>query len=67
MRIGFDRRQIVDGDDFDVAAFRLNDGAQNIAADSAEPVNCYTHGHFPGLLFRKRPLREPSQYQTNYM
>src|SRR6516225_1659750 len=51
MRIGFDRRQVVDGDDLDVAAFRLDDGAQNIAANPAESINGHTNGHFPGLLF----------------
>ena len=39
VRIGFDRREIVDGDDFDVGALGLGDGAQDIAADAAEPID----------------------------
>ena len=39
MRVGLDRREIVDGDDFDVVAAGFDDGAQDIAADAAKPVD----------------------------
>ena len=39
MRIGFDRREIVDGDDLDVLAVCLGDGAQHVAADAAKSVD----------------------------
>jgi len=41
-----DRREVVDGDDFDVIALGFDDGAQNIAADAAEPVNGNANRHF---------------------
>jgi hypothetical protein len=39
MRIGFDRREIVDGNDLDVVAVRFGDGAQHVATDATEPVD----------------------------
>ena len=39
VRVGFDRAEVVDGDDFDVLAVGLDDGAQDIAADAAETVD----------------------------
>ncbi len=39
MGVGFDRRQIVDADDLDIVAPGLGDGAQNIAADAAKPID----------------------------
>ena len=39
MRVGLDRRQVVDGDDLDIIALRFHDGAQHVAADAAEPVD----------------------------
>jgi hypothetical protein len=39
MRIGFDRREIVDGDDLDVPAVCFGDGAEYVAADPPEPVD----------------------------
>ena len=39
MRVGLRRREIIDGDDGDVLALGLDDGAQNIAADAAESVD----------------------------
>ena len=39
MRIGLDRREIVDGDDLDVPAVCFDDGAQHVAADAAESVD----------------------------
>src|SRR5436305_3074 len=38
MRIGLDRAEIVDGHDLYVVAAGLDDGAQNVASDSAESV-----------------------------
>jgi hypothetical protein len=39
MRIGFDRSEIVDGDDLDVAAVCFGDCAQHVAADATESVD----------------------------
>ena len=39
MRVGLGRREIVDGDDRDVVALGLDDGAQHVAADAAEAVD----------------------------
>ena len=46
MRVGLDRSQVVDADDLDIGASRLGDGAQDVAADAAEPVdgNADSHG-----------------------
>src|SRR5258708_23220471 len=45
MGIGFDRAEIVDGDHLDVLAIGFGDGAQDVAADAAKPVdgNAYCH------------------------
>src|SRR6185312_7647478 len=45
VRVGLDRAEIVDADDFDVLAAALGDGAQDVAADAAETVdgNAYSH------------------------
>ena len=40
MRIGFDRSEVVDADDFDIRAAGLRDSPQHIAADAAKPVDC---------------------------
>jgi hypothetical protein len=45
VRIGLDRGEIVDGDDLDVGALRFDDGAQNVAANTPEPVDRHLHGH----------------------
>ena len=45
MGVGFDRPQIVDGDDLDVVALGLDDGAQDQAADAAEAVDCNSNSH----------------------
>ena len=52
VRVGFHRRQIVDGDDLDIVAVGLDDGAQDIAADAAKAVDGNADGHIslPGLL-----------------
>ena len=39
MRVGLDRREVVDGDDLDILAPGFHDGAQDVAADAAEPVD----------------------------
>jgi len=39
MRIGFGRREIVEGYDLDVLAAGFHNGAQDIAADAAKPVD----------------------------
>ena len=42
-------RQVVDGDDLDVGAGG-DDGAEEVAADPAEPVDTYSNGHCVLLL-----------------
>ena len=39
MGVGLDRAEIVDADHFDVVAAGFGDGAQDIAADAAKPVD----------------------------
>jgi hypothetical protein len=56
VRIGLDRAEIVDADDFDVVTAALGDGAQDIAADSAETVN----GNAYSQVGRSRVLRSAS-------
>jgi hypothetical protein len=43
--IGLDRAEIVEADDLDVGAAGLGDGAQDVAADAAEPVDGDPDGH----------------------
>ena len=43
MRVGFDRREIVDGDDLDVVALRFGDGPQHVATDAAKSVDGNTN------------------------
>ena len=47
MGVGLDRAEIVDADDLDVLAPGFDDGAQDVAADAAEPVDRDPNGHFP--------------------
>ena len=44
-------------DHFDVLAAGFGDGAQNVAADAAEPVdgNAHCHGIAPGFPFMSGP------------
>src|SRR5580704_7000303 len=46
MCVGLDRSKIVNGDDFDIVAVGLDDGAQDIAADAAEAVDGNADGHY---------------------
>jgi hypothetical protein len=52
MRVGLDRPQVVDADDLDIGAPGLGDGAQDVAADAAEPVdgNADSHGSRSRLI-----------------
>ena len=52
MGVGFHRPQIVDADDFDIGAPRLDDCAQHVAADTAKAIdgNFYGHGENPSEL-----------------
>ena len=52
MRVGLDRAEIVDADDLDVGAPGLGDGAQDVAADAAEPVDGYADCHLTSLPAR---------------
>ena len=45
MGVGLDGAQVVDGDDLDVGAVVLDDGAQDQAANAAEPVDGDANGH----------------------
>src|SRR3954447_6937842 len=45
MRVGLDRAEIVERDDLNVLAAGLGDGAQDVAADAAKPVNGNPDGH----------------------
>ena len=45
MRIGFHRSEIVDADDLDILALGLGNGAQDIAADAAKPIDGNTDSH----------------------
>src|SRR5689334_6913123 len=58
--IGFDRAQIVEGNDFDVLAIGFRDGAQNVATDPAKSVNgnAYCHNIVSRLL---SPLLRPQK------
>src|SRR5262249_5532349 len=46
MCVGFDRSEVVNGDDLDILPAGFGDGAQDVAADAAKPVNGNTHCHF---------------------
>ena len=61
MRVGLDRAEVVDADDLDVLAARLDDGAQDIAADAAEAVDRDTNGHLLRLL-RLLVMPEPTRH-----
>jgi hypothetical protein len=39
VRIGLDGAEVVDGDNGDVLALAFDNGAQNVAADAAKPVD----------------------------
>jgi hypothetical protein len=45
MGIGFNRAKVVDGNDFDIGATRFDDGAEDVAADTAEAVNGNLYSH----------------------
>ena len=49
VRVGLDRGEIVDGDDFDILALGFDDGAQDIAADAAKSVDGNANRHIPDL------------------
>lgn len=45
VRVGFDRRKVIDRDDLNIRAARFLDRAQNTAANAAKPVDRYPNGH----------------------
>ena len=45
VRVGGDRPEIVDRDDFDVRAAGFMDRAQNVPANAPEPVDRHLHAH----------------------
>ena len=47
VRVGLDRPEIVQPDDFDVAAAGFDDGAENVTPDAAEAVDANPEGHGP--------------------
>lgn len=46
MCVGFDRAEIVDGDDLNVGAPRFHDGAKDVTANAAKTVDCDANCHF---------------------
>ena len=53
MRVGLDRAKIIDRHHLYIGASRFDDGAQHIAPDAPEPVDCNFYGHGT-LLLRRR-------------
>ncbi len=45
VRVGLDRAEVVDGNDFDVGAAGFDDGAQNVAADATKTVDGNFNSH----------------------
>jgi hypothetical protein len=43
--VGFHRPEVVDDDDLDILASALEDGAQGVTANAAEPVDGYADCH----------------------
>ena len=41
MGVGLDRAQVVDRDDLDIGAPRLDDATQDIASDPTEAIDCH--------------------------
>ena len=41
--VGLDRSEIIDGEDFDILASRLDSRAQNVAADAAKSIDGYAN------------------------
>ena len=54
MRVGFDRAEIVDADDLDVAAVVLDDGAQDQTPDAPEAVDGDPDSHDTSLPLQPR-------------
>ena len=55
---GFNRAQIIDGDNFDVGAAAFDDRAQHVAANAAKSIdgNFYGHKNPLGLKRQNRPM-----------
>jgi hypothetical protein len=53
MRVGLDRAEVVDGDELQIPAIMLDHGAQNVASDASETVDCDLDCH--ENLRRRRP------------
>ena len=53
MRVGFHRAKVIDRHHLDIGPPRFDDGAQHIAPDAPEPVDCYLHGHASLLKFKR--------------
>ncbi|MNZ78523.1 hypothetical protein D3C78_971000 [compost metagenome] len=45
MGVGFNRAEVVDGNNFDIGTAGFDDGAQDVAADAAEAVNGNFYSH----------------------
>ena len=65
--VGLDRPEVVERDHLDVGAARLDDGAQHVAPDAAEAVDCNLHRHaYPlrpqarSLSVRRTASRQPA-------
>src|SRR4029077_16408319 len=53
VRIGLDRREVVDGDDLDIPASGFDDRAQREAADATKAIDGDTNGHCWLLVARR--------------
>jgi hypothetical protein len=62
--VGLDRAEIVDRHDLDVFAARLHDGAQHVAADAPEAVDCDTNRH-DVLLMRASLAEEAARFLSD--
>ena len=61
MRVGLDRPQVIDGNDFNVLAAALGDGAQDVAPDAPETVDGNPDGHDVLLVARPPHRREAAR------
>ena len=50
VRVGLHRAEVVDRHHLDIGAPVFDDGAQDVAADASEPVDCNFDSHVPSEL-----------------
>jgi hypothetical protein len=66
MRIGFDRPEIVDGDDLDVFPARLGGGAKDKATDPPKPVDSNPNSHALLLVCAQKAARFLNLIKVNW-